>query len=111
VIWECEAHIKLQTLADEKKANEQLLESAQMMLSKQDFTSSAVSSSTMAHVMTLVKSHMPNFDAEILRRDFSINDEDWDALVDSVFDIAQYFASQYDFFVLTESDDNASPGA
>jgi hypothetical protein len=66
VIWECEAQIKLQTLVDEKKANEQLLESAQMTLSKQDFTSSAVSSSTMAHVMRLVKSHMPNFDAEIL---------------------------------------------
>jgi hypothetical protein len=28
VIWEDEAHIKLQTLGDEKKAQEQLLESA-----------------------------------------------------------------------------------
>jgi hypothetical protein len=27
VIWECEAQIKLQTLTDEKKAKEQLLES------------------------------------------------------------------------------------
>jgi hypothetical protein len=61
--------------------------------------------------MALVKSHMPDFDVEILRRDFPINDEERDVLVDSVYDTTQYFASQYDFFVLAESDDNASPGA
>jgi hypothetical protein len=41
-----------------------------------------------AHAVALVKSHMPNFDAEIVRRDFSINDEERDALVDNVYDIA-----------------------
>jgi uncharacterized phage infection (PIP) family protein YhgE len=64
-----------------------------MMLSKRDFTFSVVSSSAMAHAMALVKSHMPNFDAEILPWDFPINDEERDALVDSVYDTAQYFAS------------------
>jgi hypothetical protein len=82
-----------------------------MSLSKRDFTSLAVSSSAVAHVVALVKSHMPDFDAEILQRDFPINDEERDALVDSVYDTALHFVSQYDFSVLTELDDNASPGA
>jgi hypothetical protein len=51
---------------------------------------------------------MPDFDAEILQWDFTINEER-DALVDSVYDTIQYFVSQYVFSVLTESDDNASP--
>jgi hypothetical protein len=59
----------------------------------------------------LVKSHMTDFDAEILRRDFPINDEEQDALVDSVYDIALHFVSQYDFSVLAELDGSASPGA
>jgi hypothetical protein len=54
---------------------------------------------------------MTDFDAEILRRDFSINDEEQDALVDSVYDTALHFVSQYDFSVLTELDGSASPGA
>jgi hypothetical protein len=64
-----------------------------------------------AHAVKLVKSHMTDFDAEILRRDFSINDEEQDALVDSVYDTALHFASQYDFSVLAELDGSASPGA
>jgi hypothetical protein len=84
----------LQTLEDEKKAKEQLLESTQMALSKWDFTSLVVNSSVVGHVVALVKSHMPDFDAEILRRDFPINDEERDTLVDSVYDTAQYFVSQ-----------------
>jgi hypothetical protein len=46
-----------------------------------------------AHAVAPVKSHMPDFDAEILCRDFPVNDEEQDALVDSVYDIAQYFLS------------------
>jgi hypothetical protein len=61
--------------------------------------------------MALVKSHMPDFDVEILRRDFPISGEERDALVDSVYDVAQYFVSQYDFSILTESDGNANPDA
>jgi hypothetical protein len=55
-----------------------------------------------AHAIALVKSHVPDFDAEILWWDFAINDEERDALVDSVYDTAQYFASKYDFSVLGE---------
>jgi hypothetical protein len=55
-----------------------------------------------AHAIALVKSHVPDFDAEILWWDFAINDEERDALVDNVYDTAQYFASKYDFSVLGE---------
>jgi hypothetical protein len=65
-----------------------------------------VISSTVAHAVELVKNHMTDFDAEILRRDFSINKVERDELVDSVYD-----TSQYNFSVFNESDDNASPGA
>jgi hypothetical protein len=50
-------------------------------------------SSTVAHTVALVKSHMPNFDAEVLWNDLPINDEEQDALVDSIYDTAQYFVS------------------
>jgi tRNA nucleotidyltransferase/poly(A) polymerase len=52
-----------------------------------------VISSAMAHAMALVKNHMPEFDAEI-RRDFTINEVEQDALVDSVYDTTHYFVSQ-----------------
>jgi hypothetical protein len=87
------------------------LESTQKALSKRDFSSSVVISSVVAHVVALVKNPMPDFDAEILRRNFSINEVERDALVDSIYDTAHYFISQYDFSVLNESDDNDSHGA
>jgi hypothetical protein len=59
--------------------------------------------------MALVKNHMPKFDAEILQRDFSIDEAKREALVDSVYDIFQYFVSLYDFSTLAESNDNNSP--
>jgi hypothetical protein len=64
-----------------------------------------------AHAVALVKNHMPDFDVEILQKDFSINDVERDALVDSVYDTVHYFVFQYEYSVLTESDDNGSPGA
>jgi hypothetical protein len=70
-----------------------------------------VISLAVAHAVALVKNHMPDFDVEILQRDFSINEVERDALIDSVYDTAQYFISQYDFSVLNESDVNDSPGA
>jgi hypothetical protein len=62
----------------------------------------------MANDMALVKNHMPEFDAEILRKDFTVTERQ--ALVDSAFDTVQYFVSLYDFSMLAESNDNASPG-
>jgi hypothetical protein len=94
VIRERETQIKLQILGDEKKFQEQQLEYAHKALSKRGFSSSAVISLTVAQAMALVKNHMANFDAEIIRRDFSINEVERDALVDSVYDTTQYFVSQ-----------------
>jgi hypothetical protein len=88
-----------------------LLKSTQKELDKRDFSSSAVISSVMAHAMALVKNHVPDFDTEILRRGFSIDEAEREALVDSVYNTAQHFVSLYDFFVLAKSDDNKSPGA
>jgi hypothetical protein len=64
-----------------------------------------------ANALTLVKNHVPDFNTEILRWDFTIDEREREALVDSAYDAAHYFVSQYDFFVHPESDDNASPGA
>jgi hypothetical protein len=61
--------------------------------------------------VALLKSHTPDLDVEKLWRDFLFdNDEERDALVDSVYDTAQHYVSHYDFSVLNESDDNGSPG-
>jgi hypothetical protein len=112
VIQEREGQIRLQATSDEKKTQEQLLEFIQKTLSKQDFSSLTVISSVVAHVVVLLKSHMLNLDAKNLQRDFPFdNDEERDALVDSVYDTAQYFVFQYDFSITNESDDSGSPGA
>jgi hypothetical protein len=111
VIQEREAQINLQKLDEEKKAREQLLKSAQTALDKRDFSSSEVTSSAVAHAMTLVKNHVHDFDTKILRRDFYVDEAEQEALVDSVYDTAQHFVSLYDFSVLDESNDNKSHGA
>jgi hypothetical protein len=49
-----------------------------------------LSSSVVANAMALVKNRMPEFDAEILRKDFTINDAEPEVLVDSAYDTAQY---------------------
>jgi hypothetical protein len=60
------------------KAQEQQLESAQTMLFKLELSSSAV-----ANAIALVKNHMPEFDAEILQKDLTIDDAGWATLVHS----------------------------
>jgi hypothetical protein len=62
----------------------------------------------MANAMALVKNHMFEFDTEILQKDFTVDETEWAALVDSGYDTAQHFVSLYDFSTLTESDDNNS---
>jgi hypothetical protein len=111
VIQECEAEIKLQTSKEKRIAQDQLLESTQKALSKREFSFLVVISSAMVHDVALLKNHMPEFDAEILLKDITIDDAGQEALVDSAYDTAQYLVSLYDFSVLAESDDNASPGA
>jgi hypothetical protein len=63
------------------------------------------------NAMALVKNHMPDFDAEILQKDITVDDMERATLVSSAYDTIQHFVSLYDFSVLAESDDNNSPGA
>jgi hypothetical protein len=59
--------------------------------------------------MALVKNHIPDFDTEILRKDFTIDDVERAALVDSAYDMAHHFVSLYNFSALAKSDDNNNP--
>jgi hypothetical protein len=113
MIKEREAQIKLEATEEKRKAQEQQLESAQKALPKREFSSLAVISLAVANAIALVKNHVPDFDVEILQIDFTIDEGGGgrEALVDSAYDITHYFVSQYDFSVLPESDDNASPSA
>jgi hypothetical protein len=61
--------------------------------------------------MALVKNHIPEFDVEILRKDFMVNDAEREALIDITYDTTQHFVVLYDFSTLVESDDNNSPSA
>jgi hypothetical protein len=85
------------------------LVSTRKVLYRREFSSSVVISLVVPNAMVLVKNHMPEFDAEILQKDFMVDDARREALVDSAYDTAQYFVSLYDFSALVESDDNASP--
>jgi hypothetical protein len=69
-----------------------------------------VISSAVANVVSLFKNHLPDLDVEILRKDFTIDDVEQEALANSVYDAAHDFVSLYDFSSLVESDDNNSPG-
>jgi hypothetical protein len=68
-------------------------------------------SSTVAHVATLFKNHLPGLILELLRQDFTVDDAERETLVSRAFDAAQDFVSSYDFASLAESDDNDSPKA
>jgi hypothetical protein len=61
-----------------------------------------------ANAMMLVKNHLPEFDIEILQKDFIVDDAGREALVESAYETTQHFVSLYDFSILLESDDNAS---
>jgi hypothetical protein len=80
------------------------------VLSKREFSSSTVISSVVANAMALMKNNMPEFDTEILWKDFTVDDAGQEALVNSAYDTAQHFVSLYDLSTLADSDDNASPG-
>jgi hypothetical protein len=57
-----------------------------------------------------VKNHIPDLDPEILRKDFMVDDAEWEALVHSAYDVTHDLVSLYDFSGLAEFDDNNSPG-
>jgi hypothetical protein len=64
-----------------------------------------------ANAVALMKNHMPDLDMEILHKDFIVDDAERETLVNNAYDATHDFVSLYDFFTLTESDDNTSLGA
>jgi hypothetical protein len=70
-----------------------------------------VISSSVANVVALMKNHLLNLDVEILRKNFTVDDTEREALANSAYDAAHNFVSMYDISSLAESDDNNSPGA
>jgi hypothetical protein len=58
--------------------------------------------------MALMKNHLPDFDTEILQKDFTVDDAERETLVNSAYDVTH---DLYDFSSLAESDDNNSPRA
>jgi hypothetical protein len=88
------------------KTQGQLLDSIQQMLSRWE-----LSSSTVANAVVLTKNHLPDLDMKILRKDFTVDDVEWETLANNAYDAAQDFVSLYDFFSLAESDDNTSSRA
>jgi hypothetical protein len=91
------------------KAKELLLESTQQASAKGKGSTNMMISLAVAHTVALFKNHLPDLNMEILRQDFTVDDDEHKALVSSVFDAAQDFVSLYDFTSLVESDDNDSP--
>jgi hypothetical protein len=78
---------KLQDLGNEKRLLEQELEYTWMMLVERDYSSSAVISSAMVHVVVLLKSYTPSLDTELLRKEYRCKDDkERDGLIDSVFE-------------------------
>jgi hypothetical protein len=102
---------RLKAVEEDLKTQGQLLESARHALSKREGSPNMMVSSTVAHTVALFKNHPADLDMELLRKDFTVDDAELDALVSSTFDTAQDFVSLYDFTSLVESDDNDNPKA
>jgi hypothetical protein len=61
------------------------------------------------NAMALLKSHLPDLDVELLRKDFAVDEAEHEGLTSGAYDVAHEFASSYDFSSLVESEDNDSP--
>jgi hypothetical protein len=73
------------------------------MFAEWDYSSLEVISLVVKHVVVLLKSYMPDVDLELLRKEYQCKDDDeWDALIEGVFDAAQHFVSKYDFPVAND---------
>jgi hypothetical protein len=65
---------KLKAAEEEPKTEMQSLESARQELSKCETSSSAVIALAVANAVALFKSHIPDLDMVILRKEFPIDD-------------------------------------
>jgi hypothetical protein len=82
---------------------------AREALSKHEDSSVLMILMAVANAMALLKSHLPDLDVELLRKDFTVDEVEREALTSGAYDAAHEFASSYDFSSLAESEDNDSP--
>jgi chromosome segregation ATPase len=118
VIRADEAMLRLKNTESRLKAAEevlknqrQLLESARKTSSKHESSFNVIISLVVAHVVALLKNHLPDLNMELLCQDITVDDVEHETLVSNAFDAALDFVSSYDFASLPESDDNNSPKA
>jgi hypothetical protein len=62
-----------------------------------------------ANARALPRSHLPDLDVELLRKDFAIGEAEREALTNGAYDAAHEFVSCYDFSSLAETEDSDSP--
>jgi chromosome segregation ATPase len=114
VIWEQQMKIQLEaceekltgceerlTVANDKhnaveekmKTQGQLLDSAQQALSKQELSSLVV-----ANTVALIKNHLPDLDMEILHKNITVDDAEWETLVNNTYNAAHNFFSPCTIF-------------
>jgi hypothetical protein len=79
-------------------------------LSKRELSSLTVISSAVSNAVALMKNHLPDLDVEILCKDFTVDETEWQALDNSAYNAAHDFMSIYDFSRLAKSNENNSPG-
>jgi chromosome segregation ATPase len=77
-------------------------------LSKHEDSSVLIISTAVANAMALLKSHLPDLDVELLRKDFAVDETECEALTNGAYDAAYEFALSYDFSSLAEFEDNDS---
>jgi chromosome segregation ATPase len=100
---------KIEVVEGEKKDQWLLLETARQALFKREDSSILIISTTVANAMPLLKSHLPDLDVKLLRKDFAVDEADRKVLTSGAYDVAHEFASSYNFSSLAESEDNDSP--
>jgi hypothetical protein len=96
-----DAEKRLVVAESEKKYQGLLLETTQQVV--------PMISMVVANAMVLLKSHLPNLDVEVLRKDFAVVEANREVLTNGAYDAAHEFASSYDFSSLAESEDNDTP--
>jgi hypothetical protein len=84
---------KLKTTKEKLKTQEQSLDLARRALSKRELSSLMVISSAVANAVAIFKNHLPDLDVEILRKDFTIDDAEREALANSAYDVTHDFVS------------------
>jgi hypothetical protein len=104
-----DAEKRLAAAEGEKKDQGMLLETARQALFKKEDSSVLMILIAVVNAMSLLKSHLPDLDVELLCKDFAVDEVECEVLTNGTYDVAHDFASSYDFSSLGESKDNDSP--